>query len=73
VGGGIFLAEIGFDFDNAGSDARAARVTHQHLAQHFAGDAAGRSGEERAVERAYAIGGQNRRDLYTALLADSFR
>ena len=54
VGGGVVFAEVGFDFDDAGGAAAAARafIANQNLAQEFTSYAAGIAREESPIERA---------------------
>jgi hypothetical protein len=50
VGGGIVLAEVSFDFDDAGGEGDSPTFANQDLAQEFAGDAARIAGVEGAGE-----------------------
>jgi len=50
VGGGVVLAEVGFDFDDAGGAAVWSGVTDENFAQEFAGYAARTAGEKSASE-----------------------
>ncbi len=51
VGRGIALSEVGLNFDDAGRQERLLAVTHQDLAEKFAGHAPRIAGEEGAGER----------------------
>jgi hypothetical protein len=51
MGGGICFPEVGFDFYDAGSATRRARLSYQDLPQEFAGYAAGIAAEESTIER----------------------
>jgi hypothetical protein len=51
MGGGIVLSEVGFDFDDPGSEAFSVRLANEHLAKEFTGYAARIAGVEIAVER----------------------
>jgi hypothetical protein len=48
----IALAEVGFDFDDTGGEAKLAEVTDQQFAQEVASHAPRTATEEYAVERA---------------------
>jgi len=51
VGGGVVLAEVSFDFDDPGGEAKFSGVADEDFAEKFASYAAGVAGEEGAGER----------------------
>ena len=51
VGGRVFYAEVGFDFDDAGAEIGFGSLAHEDFAQQVAGYAARSAGKESARER----------------------